>query len=344
MVRAVYMKTLSRRDFAVKRANHADRLKGSLGDHWVSTDQLKAISRAFLGSEPFTNAGSLVAAVGHRLAYLLCYGGILRSDSTRKLEYSDLSTVFLEDEGSSACHLLVLTLGQGKTNKFGKYNRTGIMRHKEPDLDCFKGLAWLLVARHEVLKEPFPSFEHSADWFLLKVIRPMTHGRPRNQTSRAIESDDESEGDSDDEHETTEPVVDGPTVFGISTEDDQERTEILQAIINTDSLMVGETDPRTQEITYDSQRKAMKAALKAAGVQATSVMHLPRRIGASKVVQQCQNSDSARALGHWNQNDTMDNVYVQGHRAYTLSVSKTLDLILSTCHCSYAGNSAPCRL
>ena len=57
-------------------------------------------------------------------------------------ELADLSLfIYPSAEGLTACHAVVLTISNRKTNKFGRKQFIGAMRHKSPYLCCLGALA-----------------------------------------------------------------------------------------------------------------------------------------------------------------------------------------------------------
>ena len=135
------MKSFARLSQQTDRIACADKAKGSIVDNLLSSSQLIDIQDAFVpavNSTASTRSTSLTADLGHRLAFMLSYSGALRCETTRNLELSDLSVVTAEKEGRTGCVLLVLSLGQGKTNQFGRIDRTAIMRHIRPEM-CAQG-------------------------------------------------------------------------------------------------------------------------------------------------------------------------------------------------------------
>ena len=302
-------------------------------DNWLTLAQIRGITDAFL-PPALSNRRSLVAALGHRLSWLMSYAGCLRGDSVRKLELSDLLTLHLEGEGSTPCNLMVLTLGQGKTNRFGKYDRTAIMRHREPNLCSQGALALYFVALWEVLEEDFPSFHRSSDFFQIKMIRPMSQGRRRLQPQEsAAESDDDMDEDEDEnapdfendeiaalfrKHCAVEdgengdtPACTGPVAHEADEVGDAERAETRVQLKGTTP-----TDPRMISIGYDSQQKAVKAALQVAGVVTTHATHAGRVASASTISRDSEDQYARRhGHGHWNK-DTLSNVYITPYRRW----------------------------
>ena len=165
------MKAFRQQHFERSRAAYADKAKGSIVEHLLSSEQLIRIQDAFVPEDADAKRSlSVTAALGHRLAFLLSYAGALRCESTRSLELSDLSTLFVEKEGRKGCILLILSLGQGKTNHFGKLDRTAIMRHRSPEMCAVGALALYLFCRFHLRHEQFPSFAKSEEFFIIKYF------------------------------------------------------------------------------------------------------------------------------------------------------------------------------
>lgn len=156
------MKGLATLGFENDRIAAVDKAKGSAIEDTFTYRDLTRIQDAFLPKSDDPAAGralSLAAAFSHRAAFLLSYHGALRCESTRHLDFSDLATIFAENEGLKGSHLLLLTLGKGKTNRFGKYDRTALMRSKNVEMCAHGALALLLFIRHHVRGAPQISFE-----------------------------------------------------------------------------------------------------------------------------------------------------------------------------------------
>jgi hypothetical protein len=95
----------------------------------------------------------------------------LRGQSRRQLGLADLSLVELaEQEGPQQAFALVTLLDAGKTNKVGRKEFMGSMRHKEPILCSHGALAQYLYHRFHVSGEPEPCFKARQDWYDIKLL------------------------------------------------------------------------------------------------------------------------------------------------------------------------------
>ena len=61
--------------------------------------------------------------------------------------------MFAENEGQPGCNLLVLTLSEGKVNKYGKYTWSAFLRQRWPHLGLWK---------HPIFQRP-DCFAYSSD-------------------------------------------------------------------------------------------------------------------------------------------------------------------------------------
>jgi len=86
-------------------------------------------------------------------------------------ELADLSLLkWPDDEGPTPCYAVVLQINNGKTNKHGKKQFMGAMRHKDP-LQCTMGaLAQYFYWRWHIAGEAPPVFQSRKDWYTTKLL------------------------------------------------------------------------------------------------------------------------------------------------------------------------------
>lgn len=343
---AELVNSLMARTHGVKRVNCHDKAKNGPTDSFVTQDDLLRLQDAFLPIHPDSAAGSsaeraqhrklsslannkntFTAAFGHRASFLLTYSAAVRGENTRKLELSDLSLIEPDMEGSegSRCRVLVITLGQGKTNRFGNYNRTAIMRHKNVRLCAQGALALYFYCLFHCQNQPFPCLRSSREWFFRKVLQPLSSGRKSKAAKQQPVEDVNSDGEDLDEEETK----------FIEMEDENGQIRRLPAPsgrprLQDDSLMQVDEEklqlneqleylnaqPFCRPIGYPTQQRFYKAAFKKVGIVRTKVTHFGCAAAASTVSQYGSHLDEAiRRHGHWNQ-DVMSNCYFKSFREY----------------------------
>lgn len=73
---------------------------------------------------------------------LLGHHLVLRGESRRRMDLADLSSVEMpSQEGPQPCRALIVLLSNGKTNKTGRQDYMGSMRHRDPLLCSHGALA-----------------------------------------------------------------------------------------------------------------------------------------------------------------------------------------------------------
>jgi hypothetical protein len=106
-----------------------------------------------------------------RLDLLLGHFLALRGETRRAAELADLCRlIHPEAEGVSQCVSVVLTILNGKTNKFAKRQYGAAMRHKNPLLCTMGALAQYFFFRWHCSGEEVPSFNRRRDWYTIKVL------------------------------------------------------------------------------------------------------------------------------------------------------------------------------
>ncbi|KAI8076818.1 uncharacterized protein BX664DRAFT_246057, partial [Halteromyces radiatus] len=121
------LKMVKNKEYEVSRGNYEDRGEGTLADGYTSNDQVADVVKAFL-SRTQRHGEQLRGA----LAFLLSHYMLLRGESIRKLEMTDLQTINLENEAARQgmdCPALVMIMRQGKTNRHNRLELAGCMRN-----------------------------------------------------------------------------------------------------------------------------------------------------------------------------------------------------------------------
>jgi hypothetical protein len=107
-----------------------------------------------------------------RLDILLGHFLVTRGETRRAAELADLSLLqWPKHHGPTPCFAVVMKMSNGKTNKFGKIEYMGAMRHKDPMLCTMGAAAQYLFWRWHCSGESPPSFRQRRDWYRVKVLR-----------------------------------------------------------------------------------------------------------------------------------------------------------------------------
>lgn len=148
----------------ISKENYDDRGGYTAADGYSSEVEIKALMDYF-----WSNDDQLGLRDG--LMILLQHFGLLRGESVRMLEFPDLQSMTLDNEGITPCHTLVMILKQGKTNQHGRVEAAGCFRHKEVKMCAHMMLACYFFSRYHVHNEEFPGVNLNSDWFDYKVIK-----------------------------------------------------------------------------------------------------------------------------------------------------------------------------
>lgn len=103
----------------------------------------------------------------------LLHAGVLRSESTRKIELPDLALHRLGHEAADndvEVPCLVVGLVEGKTLPVGAVDYTAILRHKDPLLCPVSSLAKYLFVRYELNHEKPPDLTDRKSWYTTKLL------------------------------------------------------------------------------------------------------------------------------------------------------------------------------
>jgi hypothetical protein len=118
-----------------------------------------------------------------RLDVLMGHFYVLRGENRREGELADLALLtYPPMEGPTPCQAIVFTISRGKTNKSGKKQFMGALRHKDPLLCSHSAMAQYFFARWSLRGEAPPNFRSRRSWYRTKLLvaRP---GKEKEQLS-----------------------------------------------------------------------------------------------------------------------------------------------------------------
>ncbi|POM81414.1 Hypothetical protein PHPALM_617, partial [Phytophthora palmivora] len=143
--------SLKREMHEKNKREYADRGIGSLLNRYCTTNELVSISRYYMN----LNTGS---DLRNRMSHFLCHSCLLRGKSAPNLELPDLFSVVLENEGFTESRALVMIMGQGKTNQYGRREFGLCIRHT--NVEVYAVLLRIVHPKHKLWS--FPPFNSSA--------------------------------------------------------------------------------------------------------------------------------------------------------------------------------------
>jgi hypothetical protein len=106
-----------------------------------------------------------------RLDVLMGHFYVLRGENRREGELADLALLtYPPTEGPTPCQAVVFTISKGKTNKSGKKQFMGALRHKNPLLCSQGAMAQYFFARWSLGGERPPNFRSRRSWYRTKLL------------------------------------------------------------------------------------------------------------------------------------------------------------------------------
>ena len=152
-----FLKSQKRMKANLKRTSYADRGSGTIQDTY-NVEELRRVASHYL--ELRTGRG-----LRDRMDLLLGHALMARGESTRKIQFPDLFSMPLKDEGPTNCVATMVIMDQGKINQFGRIEYGGCIRHRDAELCPVGALALYLFWRFQCEGEPFPDMNRREDWY-----------------------------------------------------------------------------------------------------------------------------------------------------------------------------------
>ncbi|OJZ79825.1 hypothetical protein ASPFODRAFT_148575, partial [Aspergillus luchuensis CBS 106.47] len=78
--------------------------------------------------------------------------------SRRSLQFADLFTIPLKNEGPTPCFPMIMIMDNGKTNAMGRLEYNSVIRHRNPMVCTMAHTAFYLFFRWNIGREPVPQF------------------------------------------------------------------------------------------------------------------------------------------------------------------------------------------
>ncbi|KAG1048930.1 hypothetical protein G6F43_008712 [Rhizopus delemar] len=155
LIRA-FLNTLENEKVKRRRLNYEDRGKNTLNDGY-SKEELKKVNSFF-----FTEKND-IRGCRNRLCFLLSHAMLCRSQTTLGMEFADLFSLEVENQGLTECIALVATIAHGKTKQHGKIEYGSSLRHRDVEVCSIGALALYLFSRFH--------FEKRENWYKAGVFK-----------------------------------------------------------------------------------------------------------------------------------------------------------------------------
>jgi len=239
--------------------------------------------------------------------FLMRHHMLLRGQSTRHADLADLLTLPDLKEGITPCQPLILTMGHGKMNQYGRMEYAGALRNKDPVICTLGALAVYLFWRWEFSGEPFPDFSHRAAWYDRKLFPPsvnaackaaaqgeeaarcLDQGLPAERLYYEESGDEETDGSSDSESDMEEEL-------NGEEESDSEAEEKRCA----ERRLLRKKRGAPKGYSYKTQHKWMARAFSECGIKTSAITHTGRKAGALHLEMMGLGIESIRRHGKLN--------------------------------------------
>ncbi|KAJ5142583.1 short-chain dehydrogenase [Penicillium bovifimosum] len=171
-----------------KREQYLDRAAGTLQDGY-SRDKIKDFirycwqgwrSKDLKHRKPQAQESYLRTAVD----FLFSHNMLLRGESRRCLQFPDLFTISMPNEGPTPCWPMIMIMDNGKTNQFGRLQYMGVMRHQDPLLCTMSQAAFYLFYRWQIVGESPPQFRSRPQWYNFHFFKGSDRDKPISYESQ----------------------------------------------------------------------------------------------------------------------------------------------------------------
>jgi hypothetical protein len=103
--------------------------------------------------------------------FLFSHHTITRGQSRRTMQFADLFTIPLKNEGPTPCFPMIMIMDNGKTNAMGRLEYSSVIRHRNPMVCTMAHTAFYLFFRWNIIKEPVPEFRRRPQWYNLHFLK-----------------------------------------------------------------------------------------------------------------------------------------------------------------------------
>ncbi|KAL3258479.1 hypothetical protein ABHI18_006016 [Aspergillus niger] len=110
--------------------------------------------------------------------FLFSHHMITRGQSRRSLQFADLFTIPLKNEGPTPCFPMIMIMDNGKTNAMGRLEYNSVIRHRNPMVCTMAHSAFYLFFRWNIGREPVPRFRRRPQWYNLHLLKGESAEKP----------------------------------------------------------------------------------------------------------------------------------------------------------------------
>ena len=165
------------------RERHEDRAIGTVLDSYTRDDLLAFVNACWQEGHSKHSVSQYSRTL---LDFLIGHCFMCRGVLRRNAELADMFLLRLDNESATqACWCWIFVFDNGKTNKAGKKQYLGAIRHADFRLCPFGAFAFYFFIRFHLRKEAWPSLRKLEDWDRIKVLlgEATDRERPLNDTT-----------------------------------------------------------------------------------------------------------------------------------------------------------------
>ncbi|GMF16668.1 unnamed protein product [Phytophthora fragariaefolia] len=133
-------------------------------------------------------------ALRDRADFFLGHALLARGETRRFIEFPDMLSLELPDEGPQACTPLVIIMNRGKTNQHGRIEYGAALRCKMELICPLNAVACHIFWRWQIDLEPFPDMSCRENWYDIRFIngkndmKNMPYNTQLNRIKRAFDA------------------------------------------------------------------------------------------------------------------------------------------------------------
>jgi hypothetical protein len=125
-------------------------------------------------------------ALRDRADFFLGHALLPRGENRRFIEFPDMVTLELPDEGSQICTPLVIIMNRGKTNQHGRIEYGAALRCKKVEVCPLNAVALHLFWRWQIDSELFPDVSCRERWYDIHLINGSNRAKEISYNTQLI--------------------------------------------------------------------------------------------------------------------------------------------------------------
>lgn len=165
-----------RKEAVRKKQEYVDRGSGTLLDSYRPADVETFVRACWTdwAKGQTNNTQSVEGYLRTACDFLLGHNMLLRGENRRTVEFPDLFSLELKNEGPTPCIAMVMIMNNGKMNQFGRLEYGIVVRNRNLLVCPLSQVAFYLFYRWNIVREPPPQFQQRQQWYDSHLIKGET--------------------------------------------------------------------------------------------------------------------------------------------------------------------------